>query len=79
MIDSTGHAHSTDDTRYVKGDGQQREGYGVDGRSPNGVGSGRMYLYADAEGNVKAVSNGFQKSTIQTTWHVVLARLRPPR
>lgn len=79
VIDSTGHAHSTDDTRYVKGAGQQREGYGVDGRSPNGVGSGRMYLYADAEGNVKAVSNGFQKSTIQTTWHIVLARLRPPR
>lgn len=79
VIDSTGHAHSADDTRYAKGGGQQREGYGVDGKAPNGVGTGRMYLFADASGEVTAVSNGFQKSTIQTTWHVVLGRVRVPR
>jgi len=80
VIDSTGHAHSADDTRYVKGDSAAKSegGYGTDGRSPNGVGTGRMYLYADADGTVKAVSNGFPKSTIQTTWHVVLGRVRVP-
>ncbi|WP_157836589.1 hypothetical protein [Paracidovorax oryzae] len=42
-------------------------GYMGNRNESSGVGRGRMYLYAGADGNVKAVSNGFAKSKIHDT------------
>lgn len=67
IIDSSTGPASPDDTRYVKGTtAAQADGAltsATNGKiKQTGIGRGRIYLYTNAEGDIKAMSYAFKKS-----------------